>query len=199
MRRALPLLVLLAAAPAFSGPGAPAAPSAGRFKSAADLERRLQETSERLDRLVAKAHQDPRIVRVERYLSWSTADDFANPKRDVHVTDLIDFIADEDAPIELREMSRDALKSPMHRSLDPDLEYSASKSKRGAFSLARVVPLLGSRAKGLPGGDTSRAFAAEILDAYWHHTQKAIQLYNPKDPATWPPAIAEWKKFLAGR
>ena len=102
--------------------------------------------------------------------------------------------------MELREKARDALKSPTHKSFDPDVEIASSHSKRASFSMGRVVPLLGSRpSKGGTSGETTRAFAAAILDSYWHYTNKAIQLYDPKEQATWKPAQEEWRKFLSGR
>ena len=202
MRRALPVLLALAAAPALAGPGGapPAREPPPRITSVADMERRIADSTARLERLLEKARQDPRMAKVERYLSWSSAQDFQNPRRDVHVSDLLEMVADEEAPKELREKARDALKSPTHKSFDPDVDIASSHSKRAAFSMARVVPLLGSRPQ-KPGtsGDMTRAFAAEILDSYWHYTHKAIQLYDPKDPLTWKPAQEEWRKFLSAR
>jgi hypothetical protein len=191
---ALLVVAALVGAPAWVGPGAAAAPTR-RPKSVAEATGDLERAERRLATLVERAKQDWRMAKVERYLSWSRVEDFTNPRRDVRVVDLVGWMADKDAPAALRERCRDALKSITHRSLDPDLSPGEGRSKRAQFSVQKLVPLLRS------ADPSSRAFAAEILDSYWHLTDPDIQRYDPRagSERTWGPAISAWTRLLSAR
>jgi hypothetical protein len=159
--------------------------------------------------LVRTAKEDPRVLRIARYMSLTTAESFAATRRDVRVTDLAAWMADASAPMLVREKARDALKSPTHRSADPDLQISEGRSsKRISFSLKVLVPLL--QAPDLPAGpnetapksnETTRAFAADVLDSYWHSNDPDIQRFNPRSGSekTWSAAVAAYKRYLAAR
>ncbi len=155
----------------------------------------LADAEQRLEALIVKAHEDPRTAKVDKYLSYKTPDDFSNPRREVHVSDLADFMSDKEAPMALREKARDALKSPYHRGLDPDLAISEGRSKRVVFSMNRLVPLLQSK------DEVSRTMAADVLDSFWHPNDPDILRYNPRagNEKTWVPAIAAWRRILEHR
>jgi hypothetical protein len=136
------------------------------------------------------------MVLVDLYLSWTRAEDFANPRREIRVAKLAEWLADEDAPLELRTRVKDALRSVTQRSLDPDLSMDEQRSRRSAFSRDKLVPLL------VKAGEKSlvtRRFAAEILDSYWHFPDPDIQRYDPKDETTWRKAAEAYRNRLRGR
>jgi hypothetical protein len=193
MARALPVLaLLLVAVPATFG-----APGSARPPRTADERRaKIDEAEKRLIDLVESARQDPRMAKVRRYLSWSKVEDFTNPKRDVSVKDLVEWLKDEDAPQALRDLCRDAMKSVTQRSLDPDLSIEEGRNKRAALSRDKLVPLL---SKAGDKGEATRGYVAEILESYWHFTDADIQRYNPKDDSTWTKAVAAYRKRLAGK
>jgi hypothetical protein len=182
-------LVLVPALLVLASPGRPSRSLAQRR---AEVERAEQD----LLRLLEQARQDPRMALVERYLSWTRPEDFTNPRREVRVARLLEFVADEEAPMPLRERARDALKSVTQRSLDPDLSIEEGRSKRASFSRDRLVPLLTR-----PGekAEAARAFAAEILESYWHFPDPDIQRYNPRDDATWRRAFEAYRNRLRGK
>jgi hypothetical protein len=193
MRRARAALAAgLVLVPALLVTAGPARPTRTLVTRKAELEK----AEEALLRLVELARQDSRMALVERYLSWTRAEDFANPRREVRPARLLEFVADDDAPMELRRRARDALVSVTHRSLDPDLLLDEGKGKRATFSRERLVPLLlrpGEKA------EATRTFAAEILDSYWHFADADIQRFNPRDETTWRKAADAYRSLLRGR
>lgn len=194
MRRALSVGVALAlAVVAATGWGAP---STQPPRTAEARRAQIAAAEQRLLQLVDRARQDPRLSKVERYLSWSSEAEFINPKRDVRVVDLVEILRDEAAPLSLRERARDALKSVPHRGLDPDLSVDEAHSKRAAFSRDRLVPLL---VKGGDSGEPTRGFAAEILDSYWHFPEQDIRRYNSKDESTWRRCADAYRRKLASK
>jgi hypothetical protein len=198
--RLLPAALLLClAAPALAGPGAGAS-TEGRVTTLAGLKQRVRETQTRFDALIERAKQDPRMGAVEAYVAYK-AEDFESPKRNVRAVDLLAIVRDETAPLPLRQRAKEAIASVNARSFDPDLQYTGTgHSKRAAFSAAKLVPLLGGKsAEGLPVDDVGRRLAAEILDSLWHMSSKAMDAYDPKNPATWRVAQDDWKKFLQSK
>ena len=192
MRAALPALLATVAA---IGVATSARGDAGPPPSIRFLREAIANTDKALDRLGAEALKDPRLAKVEKYLSWTLPEDFRNPRRDVTVKDLFGWMVDEAAPMELRETAKKALMSVPQRMNDPDLEYSGSgRSKRAAFSRSSLVPLLTSKAS-----EFIRMAAAELLDSYWKPNDSDIKRYNPRDDKTWGPARTAWNKFLAGK
>jgi hypothetical protein len=197
VRRAAVLLLTALSTPALAGPGSPAAaPRPSTYAAATEA---LARSEERLLELLRVAREDPRVLRIQRYLALKTPDDFASTKRD-RVADLAKWMADVEAPMAVREKARDALKSPNHRSIDPDLQVTDGRhSKRIAFCLRTLVPMLDDDA---PSGDeTTRAFAADVLQSYWHSNDPDVLRYNPRagNEKSWASAIAAWKRYLAAR
>lgn len=191
--RVLPVLALLVcAAPAlFGAPGAARPPRTAEERRAA-----LDATERKLADLVETAKQDPRTAKVRRYLTWSRTEDFTNPKRDVFVKDLVEWLKDEDAPASLRDACRDALKSITQRSVDPDLSIEEGRNRRAAFSREKLIPML---TKAGDKAESTRAYAAEILESYWHFAEPDIARFNPKDDATWAKAAAAYRNRLRGK
>ena len=193
MRRARAALAAgLILVPALLVTAGPARPT----RTLATRRAELEKAEEGLLRLMELSRQDSRMALVDRYLSWTRAEDFANPRREVRPSKLLEFVADDDAPMDLRRRARDALMSVTHRSLDPDLVIDEGKGKRASFSRDRLVPLL------LRAGDkaeATRTFAAEILDSYWHFADADIQRFNPRDEATWRKASDAYRNQLRGR
>ena len=182
------VLTLGAGSLLFGGPGGGRPPRTAEARRAA-----LDDTERRLGELVETAKQDPRMTKVRRYLSWSKTEDFTNPRRDVYVKDLVEWLKDEDAPTALRDACRDALKSITQRSLDPDLSIEEGRNRRAAFSRDRLVPLL---TKAGDKAEAARAYAAEILESYWHYPDPDIQRFNPKEAGTWAKAAAVYRNRL---
>lgn len=181
------LAALLAASlPAGAAPAAPSRLEARRA--------RIDDLDARLTALVVKAGEDPRIARVDAYLALAKAEDFASARR-TRVTDLAEFLADDDAPPKLKERARDALKSIPHRSLDPDLFPGEGRNKRLAFCRDRLLPLLVR-----PGEKAllTRTLVAEILESFWRFTDSAIQRYDPKDDTTWKKAAEAYRRGMSG-
>ncbi len=189
----LSLLTVLSAA-AVLAVAASARGDAGGPPSHRVLREALESAQTRLNRIVAEAQKDPRLAKVEKYLSWTKDEDFRNPRRDVFVKDLFGWMVDETAPMDLREAAKKALMSVTHRMFDPDLAYGDGRSKRAAFSRSSLVPLVTSRAS-----EFIRMAAAEILDSYWRPNDPDIKRYNPRDEKTWGSARAAWLKWLAGK
>jgi hypothetical protein len=192
-RRTLWALPLLLATPALAGPGTPSVPVRRPTTLAAALDA-VAAAEERLHALVRTAKEDPRVVKIARYMALKTAEEFANPRRDVKVADLALWMADAKAPLLVRERARDALKSVTHRSQDPDLQISEGRnSKRITFSLKTLVPLLQD------ADETTRAFAADVLESYWHSSDPDIQRYNPRPGSekTWSAAVSAYRRYLA--
>jgi hypothetical protein len=198
------LVPLLLATPALAGPGAPSAGAVLRRPTT--LEAALEavaHSEERLSELVRTAKEDPRVLKIARYMALTTETFGTSPR--VRVTDLVSWMADASAPLVVREKARDALKSATHRSADPDLQISEGRSsKRISFCLKHLVPLLVTPdPPNPPGGsnETTRAFAADVLDSYWHSNDPDIQRYNPRpgNEKTWAAAVAAYKRYLAAR
>lgn len=182
---------LLFAAPALAGPGSAPAKPPTRHLTVEAMNAEIDRAEARLEALTAKAHEDPRTMKVDRYLAYSV-EELQAARREVKAADLADFIADKDAPISLRERARDALKSPLHRTNDPDLMITEGRSRRARFCEAKLLPLLTSR------DEIARTFAADLLDQYWYFTDPDIQRYNPRpgNERTWAPALAAYRRLL---
>jgi hypothetical protein len=185
--------VALAVACAAAGGFAAGGDSIARPRSLVARRAALDVADERLTALFLKAKEDPRTARVEAYLAIAKPEDFANLKRP-RVADIVEYLADEDAPSKLHERARDALKSITHRSLDPDLAGGEGANKRKSFCREKLVPLLAR-----PGdkAEQARTLVAEILESYWHFPDPAIQRYNPKDDTTWRKAVDAYRKGLS--
>ena len=198
--RLLPGVLLVGlTAPVLAGPAA--APSAApRISTLPQLTQRVHDAQTRFDALLDRAKKDPRTGEVEAYLAYKE-EDFASSRRNVRVTNLIAIIGDESAPADLRKRAKDALTSVSARSLDPDLQFTGTgHSKRAAFSLAKVVALLGPKSgDGTPVDEAGRRLAAEVLDSLWHWSSKATTAYDPKNSGTWRAAQEDWKKYLGSK
>src|SRR5262245_22494347 len=173
-RRALARIVVAAfvAAAAVSAAGDPP-----RARSEPARRAAIEGAAARLLALEAKAKADARTARVDAYLALGKAEDFASSRRP-HPAELVEYMTDDDAPMDLRTRARDALKSMPHRNLDPDLQVlGEGHSRRAAFCREKLVPLLlraGEKA------EMTRTFVAEILASFWYFQDPAILAYDPK-------------------
>jgi hypothetical protein len=190
VRHVLLLLALLATAlPARAEePSAPA--------SVADLEKALDALRTRLEQLLKLAEKDKRLRRLETYVAYGPAD-FAEKRRDVEAGDLVEWLADADAPDELRQKAFDALTGQDAMRFDPDLkqdEGRGARKPRAAFATAKVIKLY------LDRDAKTRELAHRLMQAWFpgHKMDPDILTYDPVggNRANWQKAYNHWKKVL---
>jgi hypothetical protein len=185
-------LLLVAALPAAAWAGDDRAPASDVRRSPEALRVALEACEARLVRFVARAHEDPRIARIERYMGMREPPR-PGARRETTVRDLLALLSGGDVPLAVREKARDGLSDANCRTYDPDLD--TRRGRRAALSREELVPLLVSK------DETSRRLSADVLNALWTPPSDAVAIhrYDAKDASTWKAARVEWLKLLRSR
>ena len=189
MRRTLLGLLLLAAVPAFAGPGtvsAPVSPSVPP-RSAAEMRFKLKTADERLEKLVADANVPPELKEIRTYKAYSSVQ-LQDPKKLIKVRTLLAFVSDETLDAQIREEAAAALVADRPMKFDCDLALDGRRAARpiAAFSID-VVRLLSDNDL------FTRSLAKRILEGLWPSGRDPrIKDYDPRKKDTWGQARAAY-------
>lgn len=209
LRRILPFLLVLgltglAGLATISLAGEAAAdeapePKAGDAKSAEpqtvkQLGQALDRLAKRLQALLELASRDPnyRLIEIYRGYSWA---DFANARRQVKAKDLVELIADEDLPADLRQAAAKELSSKDARQRDPDLvARRGQREPRKHFFRQHVTKLLYDKDL------LARQISHALLIAYFpdNRNDPPVVTYDPVNGSSsdWRKTYNHWRKVL---
>ena len=158
------------------------------------LEKALDRLARRIDELLEMAARDPRHRRLDTYEGYSRAD-FANSRRPVKAKDLLDIIADGDAPDDLRLRAAKLLASKDAQSRDPELvAKKGNEEPRKRFGKLKLAKLL------TKSDEYTRKLAHGLLVAFFpdHRNDPLVVTYDPVNGTTseWRKTANYWKKVL---